>query len=167
MAKHTQDAASRDPKSLDSLADRLLHALELRNMTRLALEEEARLARGYASRILKGERLKLSPELMRRIADALRINYEWLATGRGNLDDPSSVPPPPSLSGTATQRSRALALEAALAYHQHKWSMPTVAAARAMVTLPDAEELQPPQWAEMLDEIEAALGRIQLKRRTA
>ncbi|EYF06039.1 helix-turn-helix domain-containing protein [Chondromyces apiculatus] len=140
------------------------HALGLRGMTRLALEEEARLARGYASRILKGERLKLSPELLRRIADALQVSYEWLATGRGSLDDLSS-PPPASASGARMQRSRAFALEAALAYHQNKWSAPTVAAARAMASQPEGEELQPPEWTETLDAIEAALGKIKLKRR--
>ena len=167
--KNSQDQALLlNPKPLDTLAGRVLHGLELRHMTRLALEEEARLARGYASRIVKGERLKLSPEIMRRIADALQISYEWLATGRGDINDRSAgPPPPPPPTSTAAQRSRGFPLEAALAYHQNKWSAPAVAAARAMVLQPDVDELQPPEWAEILDKIEAALAKIPVRRRPA
>lgn len=55
------------------------------------------------------------------------------------------------------------ALEAAVAYHQGKWSAPAVAAARAMPEEPDAVELGPPEWAELLDQIEAALAKVGLK----
>jgi transcriptional regulator with XRE-family HTH domain len=114
---------------------------------------EARLSRGYASRIVKGERLKLSPDTMRRIADVLGVNYEWLATGRGNAEEGG-------LSVGAGQLSQPL--EAAIAYHRGKWTAPTVAAARAFSKSPEASGLEPQEWTEMLDQIEAALSKVKL-----
>lgn len=153
-----------EPKYLDSLSGRVLYALELRKMTRMALEEEAKLSRGYVSRVIKGERLKLSPELLRRMSDALQISYEWLATGRGDINDWS--PAPASASQPPSQRSQSFALEAAVAYHRNKWSAPAVAAARALSAQPDVAELDPPEWADLLDQIETALGKLRFRRRS-
>ncbi|MCC6557272.1 MAG: helix-turn-helix transcriptional regulator [Polyangiaceae bacterium] len=142
-------------KPTATLADRITYALDQRQMSQKGLEDEARMSRGYVSRLLKGERLKLSPELLRRIADTLRVSYEWLATGRGDMDAAS----PPA----ARVEQLAFALEAAIAYHQGKWSAPTVAAARALAHNPEAEGLQPHEWADVLDQIEAALAKVKLR----
>jgi len=167
VKKLQQDEAppseSKRPTTPETLSGRVLYALELRQMSRQGLEEEARLSRGYVSRIVKGERLKLSPELMRRVSDALGISYEWLATGRGDINDLSGG----SLAANpvATQRSKSFPLEAAIAYHEGKWSAPAVAAARAMVNSPGADELGPPDWAAILDQVEAALVKIPIRKR--
>src|SRR5262245_48044032 len=112
-------------KKLDTLGGRIAHTLEARQMSQVGLEQEARLARGYVTRILKGDRTRLSPEVMRRIADALRVNYEWLATGGKEMDDyqPAVATPEPPVSSSA--------LETAIAY-DNKWTPATVAAARAL-----------------------------------
>lgn len=163
MKKVPQDAApapESKPPVPETLSGRVLYALELRQMSRQGLEEEARLSRGYVSRIVKGERLKLSPEVMRRMADALGISYEWLATGRGDMNDTSGGSF--AANPATAQRSKSFALEAAIAYHEAKWSAPTVAAARAMVNSPRAESFSPREWAVLLDQIEAALADISL-----
>jgi len=115
------------------LSERVAYALEQRQMPQQALENETRLSRGYISRVSQGERTKLSPEMLRRIADGLRVSYEWLATGRGEMDDPEAELPTVGGSVRAPDR-RSLS-------RQQEWSAPTVAAARAMATAPDAEEL--------------------------
>lgn len=99
-----------------------------------------------------------------RIARGLRVNYGWLATGQGDMDDAEGGPA--SIGGGAGRRAGKMgALEAAIAYHEGKWSAPTVAAARAMAEEPGAVELEPPEWAELLDQIEAALAKVGLKGR--
>lgn len=161
------------PRPLETLSERVAYLIDLRNMSRQGLEEEARLSRGYVSRVIKGERLKLSPELLRRMADALQVSYEWLATGRGDLNDLSSVPfsalaGSPGSPGSPAQparRPKTFNLEAAIAYHREKWSAPALAAARAMAAGPDAEELEPPEWAEVLDQVEVALSKVRLRKR--
>ena len=150
--------------AMETLSERVAYALEQRRMSQQALENEARLSRGYISRVSRGERTKLSPEMLRRIADGLRVSYEWLATGRGAMDDLEAELPAAGGSVRAPD-PRMQALEAAVAYHGNKWSAPAVAAARAMATAPDAEELHPPEWAEVLDQIEAALSKVTLKKR--
>lgn len=152
--KAKPDEAQPAPRSTETLSERIAYALDLRQMSQKGLEDEARLSRGYVSRILKGERLKLSPDLMRRIADTLRVSYEWLATGRGNLDETSPSP--------VRLVQLGFAIEAAIAYHGEKWSAPTLAAARAFAMTPEAQTLQPQEWADVLDQIEAALSKVKL-----
>jgi len=140
---------------METLSDRVAYLLEQRQMTKLRLEEEAKLARGYVTRIIKGERLKLSPELLRRMADVLQVGYEWLATGRGDMYDVSPPPPPPKPPKTAS-------LDAAIAYHKAKWSPAVVAAARVLAN--ESEELDPPEWADVLDQLEAAISKVKLRK---
>jgi transcriptional regulator with XRE-family HTH domain len=150
--------ASPELPPMETLSDRVAYLLEQREMTKLRLEEEAKLARGYVTRIIKGERLKLSPELLRRMADVLQVGYEWLATGRGDMYDVSPPPSPPKPPRTA-------ALDAAIAYHKAKWHPAVVAAARVLAAAPEAEELDPPEWADVLDQLEAAISKVKLRKR--
>ncbi|MGK4001127.1 helix-turn-helix transcriptional regulator [Sorangium sp. So ce1036] len=137
-----------------SLAERIAIMLEKRQMSQHGLEGAAQLSRGYVSRILKGERAKLSPDMMRRIADALEVSFEWLATGRGSIEGGDLAPAGP------TPLSHPL--EAAIAYHRGRWPAPTIAAARAFAKSPEAADLEPPEWAEVLDQIDAALSKVKL-----
>src|SRR5262249_40888454 len=84
-----------------SISDRLVYALEMREMSQHGVEHAAHLSRGYVSRMRRGERMKFSPGLLRRVADALQVSYEWLATGRGPIErndppapSPAAAPPP-------------------------------------------------------------------------
>lgn len=159
MAKDTQQAALPQPAP-GTLAARIALVLDKRQMSQHRLEYEANLSRGYVSRILKGERHKLSPELLRRMADALEVSFEWLATGRGSIEGGDLAP----LGPTPLSHP----LEAAVAYHRNRWSAPAVAAARAFAKNPEAAGLEPPEWTDVLDQIDAALSKIKLgKRRPA
>src|SRR5689334_20990602 len=119
-----------------SISERLVYALEMREMSQHGLEQAAHLSRGYVSRMRRGERMKFSPGLLRRTADALHVSYEWLATGRGAIertepppDPPPAAAPPPTVPAAAPPNESAL--ETAIAYHRNKWNAPTKAAARA------------------------------------
>ncbi len=138
-----------------TLAERIAIMLEKRQLSQHGLEGEAKLSRGYVSRILKGERAKLSPDMMARIAAALEVSYEWLATGRG--DGEGGGDGVPVGSGQLSHP-----LEAAIAYHRGKWQAPTIAAARAFAKTSEAADLEPPDWADVLDQIDAALSRVKL-----
>ncbi|WP_437671489.1 helix-turn-helix domain-containing protein [Sorangium sp. So ce131] len=141
-----------------SLAERIAIMLEKRQLSQHGLEYKAQLSRGYVSRLIKGERTKISPDMMRRIADALEVSFEWLATGRGDADGVSTAAP-------VAARQLSHPLEAAIAYHRGKWSAPTVAAARALGATPEAADLEPPEWADVLDQIEAAMSKVKLTAR--
>jgi transcriptional regulator with XRE-family HTH domain len=150
------------PGESATIAERIVYALDVRQMSQTGLEQAAHLSRGYVSRMRRGERMKFSPDLLRRTADGLRVNYEWLATGRGEMDaihTPAAPPPAPDRKGDARP---APALETAIAYHRAKWTPATMAAARALSTEDNAKELLPDEWTGVLDQIEAALSKIKI-----
>ncbi|KYG10915.1 hypothetical protein BE21_09500 [Sorangium cellulosum] len=122
------------------------------------MEGRAQLSRGYVSRIIRGERARLSPDMLRRIADALEVSYEWLATGRGSNEDGG-------VEGPIGAPKPLHPLEAALAYHRGKWSAPAVAAARVLAKSSEVVDLEPPGWADVLDQIDAALLKIKFPSR--
>jgi len=72
--------------------------MEARGFNQVDLEQAAGLPRGYASRILSGKRRYLRPEQLQRLAEGLRVDYTWLATGEGEME-----PAPP---GAAPQRQQ-------------------------------------------------------------
>jgi transcriptional regulator with XRE-family HTH domain len=160
-----------------SISQRLVYALDLREMSQHGLEQAAHLSRGYVSRMRRGERMKFSPGLLRRVADALHVSYEWLATGRGPLEptEPPPAPAPSANHGVPPPGVTALlpgfgpppppnesALETAIAYHRNKWNAPTKAAARAFAADEQTKDLLPEEWAGVLDQIEAALAKIKV-----
>lgn len=154
MSKYVEELAP-SQAALGTLGERVAFLLEKREISQHGVEYEARLSRGYISRIVKGERMRLSPEVMRRIADVLEVSYEWLATGRGEMEIRKT-------GGPGDAGPLLHPLEAALAYHRGKWSAPAVAAARALVQSPEAADLDPPDWADVLDQIDAALAKLKL-----
>src|SRR5262245_9451958 len=156
------------PGEAVSISERLVYALEMREMSQHGLEQAARLSRGYVSRMRRGERMKFSPELLRRTADALHVSYEWLATGRGAIERAEPLEPPPAASppaggsmfrpgappsgygaapGFTPPPPTESALETAIAYHRNKWNAPTKAAARAFAAEEHTKELLPEEWA--------------------
>jgi transcriptional regulator with XRE-family HTH domain len=68
-----------------TFADRVRLALEASGLTQNALETDAKLPKGYVSRILKGERKRLGAEMIDRMADVLGVDQSWLGTGRGSM----------------------------------------------------------------------------------
>jgi len=151
------------PAENATIAERIVYALDVREMSQTGLEQAAHLSRGYVSRMRRGERMKFSPDLLRRTADGLRVNYEWLATGRGDMEAvhaPAALPP--AAAPKAEPPRPAPALETAIAYHRSKWSPAAIAAARALSTDDSAKDVAPDEWAAYLDQIEAALTKIKI-----
>lgn len=68
---------------ISTLADRVKQALDAEGMAQNALEAEAKLPKGYVSRILKGERKRVGSQLTSRMAKVLKVNHDWLTTGEG------------------------------------------------------------------------------------
>lgn len=158
------------PGEKATIAERIVYALDLRQMSQTGLEQAAHLSRGYVSRMRRGERMKFSPDLLRRTADGLRVNYEWLATGRGEMDafevhtsaaaatSAASTP----RGGDVRAAAGSAALETAIAYHGAKWTPATTAAARAYSLEEQYAELPPQEWSWVLDQIETALAKVKI-----
>lgn len=96
-------AAPRRPLSDDSvsadsdpgpLAKRV--ALALGERSGGWLEREAMLPKGYGSYILSGNRRKLGPDFMGRIAKALGVSLTWLMTGTGPMTEGAKTYDPPA-----------------------------------------------------------------------
>ena len=91
-----------------TLADRLQIGIDLAGVSQGWLEQAAALPKGYASRILKGQRKRLNPDLLERIAASLKVDYAWLATGRGQAPEgaPAESPSPPPTSSAPRPKDR-------------------------------------------------------------
>ena len=81
--------------NVSTLAERLVLALEHSGISQNGLDAEAKLPKGYTSRIKNSKRTRVNPDLIRRMADVLRVNFEWLAIGNG------AMLPEPDLSSDA------------------------------------------------------------------
>jgi len=79
------EAVGVDLAPVDTLAERTLAAMRARGLSGKDVETAGRLSAGYVSRVTKGHRLRLGPEVMQRLAIALRVDYQWLATGKGDM----------------------------------------------------------------------------------
>lgn len=88
--------SGRDCAQVKTLAERVAAAMEARGFNQVDLEQAAGLPRGYASRILSGKRRYLRPEQLQRLAEGLAVNYQWLATGEGDMAGTPDAPPPPT-----------------------------------------------------------------------
>jgi transcriptional regulator with XRE-family HTH domain len=132
-------------------------------MSQQQLEQTAELSKGYVSRIQRGERVHVSPDVLRRVAEALEVSYEWLATGKGEMERAVETEPGPSKpkDGVSTKSAGDLSpLEVAIAYHTGRWSRAAVAAARELAKEEEAPKRTPQEWADALVEIEEALLKI-------
>lgn len=91
-----------------TLADRLQIGIDLAGVSQGWLEQAAALPKGYASRILKGQRKRLNPDLLERIAASLKVDYAWLATGNGPPPEgaPAESPSPPPTSSAPRPKDR-------------------------------------------------------------
>lgn len=73
----------------DSIASRLWTAMEAEKKTPTRTGREAGLQQGYIFKLMGVARGKPvtspGPEVLRQLADYLRVNYEWLAIGRGPM----------------------------------------------------------------------------------
>lgn len=89
-----------------TLAERFAEARRLRG---LKVNELDRLAnRSSASRVGRGERAKLSPEVLADYARALGVRHEWLATGQEPRDPEAVSDLPHSPADRARLAARAL-----------------------------------------------------------
>jgi transcriptional regulator with XRE-family HTH domain len=132
-------------------------ARELRQRRGLTQEEAARrsgvLDRTELVRIEKGENRASTERVLSGLAMAYSVPQLALTAylrGERTLDD---------LIAGATDEpgyTRAGNVEAAIAYHEGRWHMATIAAARA-VALTRSPDPSPKEWAEILDRIEKCL----------
>src|SRR3954465_11578782 len=79
-----------------SIAERLKRAMEQAGLTQTALEAQARLSKGYLSRVLSGERKSIGGEKLAKIAAACGVRAEWLVTGEGERAAAASTRPAPA-----------------------------------------------------------------------
>lgn len=90
------------PKSPESLAERLRMVLDQTGLAAQTLSKKAGLAPGHVGLIVTGKvKGGVTPETMRRIAEAAGVDYEWLATGAGTPGSPAR----PSAPGFASRHS--------------------------------------------------------------
>lgn len=71
--------------SVETFGKRLDHALKIRKKSQRWLEAEAKLTQGHASRLVNDRHHAPEPDTIERIAEALDIDYRWLATGKGEM----------------------------------------------------------------------------------
>lgn len=77
--------------STGTLAERIRKALDNCGMSQGRLETEAKLPRGYASRILAGQRKRIGPAMLCRIAAAVGVDVRELAVGASGVDTDKSA----------------------------------------------------------------------------
>lgn len=91
-----------------SVADRVRLACKVRGMSPTSLEDGRLIKRGYISRLLDPERKthRVGPEKMSILAAKLRVPHDWLASGRGDMNDPAvlATGPLPGMRPTLAQR---------------------------------------------------------------
>jgi transcriptional regulator with XRE-family HTH domain len=80
------------PKN-ETFGERLLRAIKARGLSRNKAGQKAGLAPGHITKLINGKGVGVAPETIQRLSKALRVNYEWLATGEGAMDDGSPLPP--------------------------------------------------------------------------
>lgn len=78
-----------------TFADRLAQALEHRHWSQNRLENEAGLGKGRVNKLLKSKGARTDPEVLTLLAHTLGISPEWLASGRGEMEE--SAPPAKAL----------------------------------------------------------------------
>lgn len=108
-----------------TFADRLKLALEKRGWSQNRLEAEANLGRGRVNKLLKSKGARTDPEVLGLLAGTLGISYEWLASGRGEMEAgaPPVLPPPRALpSQPLAPISMGTALDGAFDSTRHKIS---------------------------------------------
>lgn len=112
---------------VDTFRSRVQHRLDVIGISQSELERRTGLSKGYASRLLSGDRgTRMDLDLIARLADTLGCSYEWLAVGRGP-ETPTSgvVPPPPGIPFPHLD----------LVIQDGKWDPRTVAHARQVASL--------------------------------
>lgn len=78
-------AVSTSPPVATTLAERLSRAMTHAGFNQKTLEERAGLTRGYLSRVLKGERVRVDATRISRLARACGVDLRWLSTGEGEM----------------------------------------------------------------------------------
>lgn len=81
-------------KSSESVGARVGRAMAARGMGYNELDRALGYSEGYSSRLVRTDRSPRASTLA-ALAEALRVNLTWLATGQGPMDD-GSAPLPPS-----------------------------------------------------------------------
>lgn len=76
---------------------RLETALHKRKMSRTALAAAVGINRVSISQVISGDSKAMSAENCARAARALQVNHFWLATGEGEMTDPSPTQGPPNI----------------------------------------------------------------------
>jgi transcriptional regulator with XRE-family HTH domain len=74
---------------MESLAERLRAAVAARGVSLQSLEGDG-VPRGYPSLVASGKRKRVGPDVLGALARKLRVSYEWLATGNGDMGEGDS-----------------------------------------------------------------------------
>jgi transcriptional regulator with XRE-family HTH domain len=74
-----------------TIGERLAHALKVRNKSGRWLTDKAGFSQGHVSRLINGRGEGADAETLARCSDALEISFEWLATGRGDINPRARV----------------------------------------------------------------------------
>lgn len=85
---------------MSTLAGRMAVALSMRHGTQAELARHCKVAPASANNWLSGETKTLKSETAIKAAEYLRVNVEWLSTGRGQMlrQGGNETPPPFDLS---------------------------------------------------------------------
>lgn len=87
------------PREPTPLGRRILEACEAERISQTALERRARLGQGYLSRLIyKPKNATLDVMKLEAMADILRVDFHWLATGRGTMRAESAKETPRALA---------------------------------------------------------------------
>lgn len=129
----------------EAFSQRLSESIERRGISLYQLAKDAGVDRTLISRWRGGSRGRsIDPLLLERISDALRVNFHWLATGRGSADDEGQAGPMPNLSA-AVRFARACRI--------------SEAAIQSVVERANGDDASPERWWERIKDAEWKLKR--------
>ena len=74
-------------------------------LKQLQVEQAAGMSRGYLTRVLTGERVKIRLNTSQALADALGVRREWLFDGDGPMLPPGATPPATTTAQTEASRT--------------------------------------------------------------
>lgn len=73
--------------TVKTLGERLTHAMALRGLKKNELDRKIGQGSGYTTRLARNLKKRPDPDILRRVADELKVSFEWLVFGRGEMTD--------------------------------------------------------------------------------
>lgn len=140
---------------VNTVGERLSHALRVRKKTKKWLEEAAGIGVGYVSRVTRGLIAHPRPDLVSLMAEALHVRSTWLHLGEEPMDAPVGIialREPPSVGYTSDPTSFA----AALSEGANRWCTGAVVDVREQA-LEARSDPGKTHWTTALDRADSAL----------